>query len=257
MPSNLPYSSASNPTGAVPVRETVSSPSGATLVRFVQTNPFDANNNGIVDRVDGMDALAGSVLALGTLPSRVSALEVKPVATLVSGLVPGEQLPTLAGLKHQLLALTDPTGADKLIPGGWSIGSLWVNVVAGRVWLCVNNGIVGAAVWKDLTALTPVATPNLKVIAAVGDPTPLPVADIELVSRATPVSVGGSTTLFQLDATVLPITLHLYRNGLLLEPLGADYTDGVGGQITLVSPLGATERLRATYYRTNPYYAGS
>jgi hypothetical protein len=99
---------------------------------------------------------------------------------------------------------------------------------------------------------------NLKVIAAVGDPTSQPVADIELVSRATPLSVGGSTTSFQLDATALLATLHLYRNGLLLEPLGADYTDGVSGQITLVRPLGATERLRATYYRTPPtIYAGS
>lgn len=411
MPSNLPYSSASNPTGAVPVRETVSSPSGATLVRFVQTNPFDTNDNGVVDRVDGMDALAGSVLALGTLPARVSALEVsvatpittlprlgintpsspygsalgvrtpngqnipftitveevngysrvfigvtsggggylalfdaagiaavvldgeaksitvggRQVAILENGVVPGRQLPTLAGLKHQLLALTDPTGADRTIPGGWSVGSLWVNVAAGRVWFCVNGGLAGNAVWRDLTAtqhnLTATRAPNaldtqvvggwtvgslwsylgstwvctrdgngpfvafevminatrgyatwivlgapaastptrsIMVVQGLGDPAPVSVANVEWVARAIPVSVGGSPTLFTLEATMVVSTLQLFRNGLLLEPAGADYTDTSGGSFTLIAPLGVTERLRAFYYRTpTTIYAGS
>lgn len=77
MPSNAPYSSDSNPTGAVPVRLANSQPGSATLPRFVQTNPFDTNNNGVVDAVDAqpMANVIGLNAALTSLQAQLTALQ--------------------------------------------------------------------------------------------------------------------------------------------------------------------------------------
>lgn len=54
------------------------------------------------------------------------------------------------GLQHNLTATAAPTSSDDLADG-YSIGSLWINVSADTVYLCVDNA-AGAAVWRQLDA---------------------------------------------------------------------------------------------------------
>lgn len=54
------------------------------------------------------------------------------------------------GLQHNLTATAAPTSADD-VADGYSIGSLWINVSADTVYLCVDNA-AGAAVWRQLDA---------------------------------------------------------------------------------------------------------
>jgi len=53
-------------------------------------------------------------------------------------------------LKQNLAAVVDPIVTDDISPGGYSIGSTWVNTVADTVFICTDN-TDGAAVWVETT----------------------------------------------------------------------------------------------------------
>jgi hypothetical protein len=63
---------------------------------------------------------------------------------------------------HNLDATTDPGATDDVSPGGYTVGSMWVNVSDDTVWICADN-TNGAAVWKQVDAAGSGATtlPNL------------------------------------------------------------------------------------------------
>jgi len=51
--------------------------------------------------------------------------------------------------KSNFVAVVDPVGNDD-VNAGYSVASLWFNMVLGRVWQCIDAS-AGAAVWKDLS----------------------------------------------------------------------------------------------------------
>ena len=57
--------------------------------------------------------------------------------------------------KSKLDAVADPTTLDDS-GAGYAVGSRWVNTASGKVWECVDSSPL-AAVWKDLTAVSPPA----------------------------------------------------------------------------------------------------
>lgn len=81
---------------------------------------------------------------------------------------PGNPVPDR--LKYVDDATTAPDADDDAATLGVTIGSLWLDTVAGKVYVC-QDASTGAAVWIDLTAVT---TGDLAASNAVG---PLLIAD--------------------------------------------------------------------------------
>ena len=177
MANNPPYTSKSNPTGAT------------SIPRSTHVNPFDTDNDGVVDRAetaDSADAVAWANVtgkpseftpeahthawsditpnahthALGDV-SDTTLGSVRLVVTDGAGSA-GELTTTqFASLfynsagtaaqfyKNELLGTSDP-GSGHDILSGWSVGSRWLNTSTGKEFVCLDNG-AGAAVWVETT----------------------------------------------------------------------------------------------------------
>lgn len=77
-------------------------------------------------------------------------------------------LGNVTNIKNKLDATTAPTATDDDDPGGYSVGSLWLDVTADKAYICLDN-TGGAAVWKEISpaagAEASVALDNLDTVA--------------------------------------------------------------------------------------------
>lgn len=91
-------------------------------------------------------------------------------------------------LKSNLTATTDPTATDD-ITQGYEVGSTWVNVSAGAVFMC-KDSTTGAAVWRTLPfgVLSP---PSLGTTQNNYSPTGLPNATMLRVTSSADVTING------------------------------------------------------------------
>jgi hypothetical protein len=63
--------------------------------------------------------------------------------------VAADILPNVTNIKNKLDATTAPAVTDDTTPGGYSVGSLWIDVTADKSYICVD-ATDGAAVWKEI-----------------------------------------------------------------------------------------------------------
>lgn len=163
MANNPPYTSQSNPVGAT------------SIPRSTHVNPFDTDNDGVVDRAETADSVEWANVAskpstftpeshthiLGDITNTTTGgrrLVVTDSAGSAGELITSKYASMFynsAGTfaqfyKNELLGTSDP-GVGHDILSGWSVGSRWLNVSTGKEWLCVDNA-GGAAVWKETTA---------------------------------------------------------------------------------------------------------
>jgi hypothetical protein len=58
-------------------------------------------------------------------------------------------LGNVTNIKNKLDATTAPAATDDDDPGGYSVGSLWLDVTADKAYICLDN-TAGNAVWKEI-----------------------------------------------------------------------------------------------------------
>lgn len=59
-------------------------------------------------------------------------------------------LSNITNIKNKLDATVAPAVTDDDDPGGYSVGSLWLDVTADKAYMCLDNS-AGAAVWKEIS----------------------------------------------------------------------------------------------------------
>lgn len=146
---NNPYQSASNPTGARPVTPRYRVPQGHAASHAAGgSDPIELTRDSITDLFD-----AGFINDLDIAPT-------------VSNITDYLLIETSSGLQRLALGYvtnykdtisTNDPGVGNDLTQGYSVGSIWTNAVSKTVWICVDFTI-GAAVWKDITNHTEVAT---------------------------------------------------------------------------------------------------
>lgn len=145
MPSNSPYSSASNPTGALPV-----APRSRTPAAHASNHASDGSDPVTITREQISDLTsAGFISGLDTAAS------VSNYTDFV--MVGGASRDSLVKLAltyilnpRSTISVTPPTANDDLTHGN-SVGSTWFNALTREAYICVDYSI-GAAVWKKTTS---------------------------------------------------------------------------------------------------------
>jgi len=59
-------------------------------------------------------------------------------------------LGNVTNIKNKLDATVAPAATDDNDPGGYSVGSIWLDVAADKAYICLDNS-AGAAVWKEIS----------------------------------------------------------------------------------------------------------
>lgn len=75
-------------------------------------------------------------------------------------------LSNVTNIKNKLDATVAPAVTDDDDPGGYSVGSLWIDVTADKSYVCVDNS-AGAAVWKETSPAGAGASAALDNLASV------------------------------------------------------------------------------------------
>jgi len=129
--------------------------------------------------------------------------------------------------KHNFEAVVDPVAGDDSADG-YAVGSKWINVAEGRVYICVD-ATEGAAVWKDLTNVESLSEANF-------------------VEHETPAGViDGENKVFTLANTPAAGSLKLFLNGVLQEEGALADFELDGDEITMAEALLSGDKLRAFY----------
>ena len=101
-------------------------------------------------------ALSASALNGSVSQSQVTGLaaSLSGKADLVGGTVSQSQLPRIAAIRHDIQPGRDrdPVYSDNYMLG-FASGSLWLNAIAGVLWMCALDGIAsaGSATWHRIS----------------------------------------------------------------------------------------------------------